>query len=813
MKRLGLLVFMLPMLVFPQTCPNLDFGYGNLTNWQCYSGSCSNGNYFVQPDTQIRGRITVMNATLLQNQGNFYDEHCNIIKKVPDGYDFSCKIGNDSTGSQVDGIEYTMTVDTNNALLILGYAWVMEDPGHYVYESPGFTMRIKDTLGRNIVGIPCSSISFISGNGMDLACSGSIIAKDWNTVGLELTQFIGQTIKIYFETRDCTLGGHFGYAYVVGECRPMRIELAYCTGSLGARMIAPEGFAQYEWTRSSNPSWLEHTRKINVKSPAIGEIFTCRMVSALGCSVVLQTEIKNTVVDVGFNQRGYDTCSRTVTFVDTSKVYNSTKTQIFWEIPKLIGVYSRDSLWTYTFPDPDTPTTYQVRLTVYAENGCGDTSSHYITIYPSPKVHIAGNNRFCEGKTNRLVAQSINTTFTNHDWSWRKNNGETGSFTGDTLTINGAGIYYLKSLSTNGCYAYDTLVVAKIQLIFSDLKVNHINCGGNAAGSFSHGAIIVSNPLTDAHWQVWDNQNKVLKDTNITNKTGGYIVFRDQIAGTYAFYGKDVQGCELWDTVFVQEIDILRLSVNAKPTTCFKDNGEIALQITGGVLPYKLTIEDVKTHALKNPTNKTKDTVSNLSTSIYLVKVVDKNNCIVSDTAAVVPAVVQEIPLASVLLTEKAASIEVNENKTLTVVFFPTDACNQKTVWKSRDAKIATVTSTGKIKGVSNGNTYIVITSEDGNLQDSCFVTVFSDGVGVEELTVNGERITIYPNPTTGQLQVTSYELQENEMVIFDIYGRNVETLRATSLQDNIINIDISHLPAGVYFLKIKEKVIKFVKL
>jgi hypothetical protein len=74
--------------------------------------------------------------------------------------------------------------------------------------------------------------------------------------------------------------------------------------------------------------------------------------------------------------------------------------------------------------------------------------------------------------------------------------------------------------------------------------------------------------------------------------------------------------------------------------------------------------------------------------------------------------------------------------------------------------------------------------------------------------------IVVYPNPTTGELQVISYELQVNSIEVFDIYGRAVST--HYSLLTTHYSIDIAHLPNGIYFVKIAtennvfvEKIIK----
>jgi len=80
--------------------------------------------------------------------------------------------------------------------------------------------------------------------------------------------------------------------------------------------------------------------------------------------------------------------------------------------------------------------------------------------------------------------------------------------------------------------------------------------------------------------------------------------------------------------------------------------------------------------------------------------------------------------------------------------------------------------------------------------------------VGIDELTVSD--IKVYPNPTTGELRVTSYELPVTGIEIFDIYGRNLTP--HTSYLSPHTSFDISHLPAGVYFLRIDGKSYKVIK-
>jgi len=83
----------------------------------------------------------------------------------------------------------------------------------------------------------------------------------------------------------------------------------------------------------------------------------------------------------------------------------------------------------------------------------------------------------------------------------------------------------------------------------------------------------------------------------------------------------------------------------------------------------------------------------------------------------------------------------------------------------------------------------------------------------------------VYPNPTTGQLTISLPNPSEGgaytaeNVEIYDVMGRvalSAETLRSlmtlTSPETNETTIDVSGLASGMYFLKIGNKVVKFVK-
>ena len=654
-----LLFFMPTKLQSQSSCPNLNFSFGNFTGWDAYAGTWTNGP---QRSPITANRHAIMDAEALILQNILQDEICPAIPKVPPGFMYSAKLGNMSTNAELEALEYTMTVDSNNSLLVLHFAWVLEDPGHDASQQPKFTMEVRDSLGRPYAGLSCNHIEFISSPGLPgLICNtGSFVARTWTTVGFSLESLMGKKIKIYYETRDCSATAHYGYAYLVAECRPMRIELEFCAGQTVARMQGPVGFTQYKWTRSSDLTWViqgdeNKARQIAVQDAYEGEIFTCEVMSELGlqCSASAKVEIRRTSIDADFgygikdanghvpywdwphNGLGnwYDTCTRTATFVDFTTVRNSKKDHILWEIFDPTGgtlASSQDSLFTVTFPDPDsTPVTYRVRLTGFAENGCTDTSKNReeqrITIYPSPKIKITGETQMCEGDTVGLKATTIRSVFVEHLWTWTDTNG-THTSTDDSITIFAPNTFVLESKDSAGCYATDTHKVTPLRPQLKK-EVTDISCYGDVSGKFTHGPITGGESPYQPYYWIFPDEDGNTDDTIVPAgyTYGAYTGLR---AGIYRFEAWDLHDCYLSGEFEIKQSDSLKISGIQYSTTCNENNGRLKLNATGGLPPYQFEIKDsngtiVMPLIKSSPGVPNPDSAAGLKPGLYTITVTD----------------------------------------------------------------------------------------------------------------------------------------------------------------------------------------------
>jgi len=87
--------------------------------------------------------------------------------------------------------------------------------------------------------------------------------------------------------------------------------------------------------------------------------------------------------------------------------------------------------------------------------------------------------------------------------------------------------------------------------------------------------------------------------------------------------------------------------------------------------------------------------------------------------------------------------------------------------------------------------------------------------VGIEETGIveadNRLSLHVFPNPTSGELRVTSYELQVTSIEVYDVMGRMVPPLNPPEggklpSFGGVGGGNISHLPNGVYFVRIQTE-------
>lgn len=81
--------------------------------------------------------------------------------------------------------------------------------------------------------------------------------------------------------------------------------------------------------------------------------------------------------------------------------------------------------------------------------------------------------------------------------------------------------------------------------------------------------------------------------------------------------------------------------------------------------------------------------------------------------------------------------------------------------------------------------------------------------LAIDDITKNEINFVIYPNPASNQLVFESEFLKDYEFIIINPIGEKVAFGKFTSQFENI---DISSLPPNIYFLRINNETVKFIK-
>jgi gliding motility-associated-like protein len=309
-------LFLLDFTVSAQSrTPNIGFEDGTFTNWQCYSGMIDGaGNISVSETGPINGLFSIYgkeSAQILDPYGHF-------PVQCPNGSKYSVKINDDSKNKKAERVSYTFqTPSAGPYSIIFNYAIVLDNPNHSDYQQPRFTAVVYDVTDGT--EIECPKFNFVGGSPIGLKTSDipgpsheSISYRPWSTATIDLRGYLGKTIRLEFTVNDCTLGGHFGYAYLDVEDSDSISPItgnAYCIGQNTVNLVGPTGFSQYEWyTADLKTKFTQEKQDLTISPPPPDKTTYALVVhpfDGLGCTDTLYTTVNK--INAGFVFKARDT--------------------------------------------------------------------------------------------------------------------------------------------------------------------------------------------------------------------------------------------------------------------------------------------------------------------------------------------------------------------------------------------------------------------------------------------------------------------------------------------------------------------------
>ncbi len=331
--------------VYSTYCPNSGFDQNNFTNWTggYFTNSSSIGWTTVPApwigttnwNTFSAGTVNaaVNTAAALQtvvttpagttNPGPGWDP--NAISTVtgkseiplvfPGGSGASVRLGNSDGGGETERLTYTMVVSPQNQRFTYSFAVVLNDGGstHTSAQQPFFRVTVKNQFD-SLVGGSCgqyqvdatlaaTDTSFhLSAITNGSTTNDPVYYRKWQSVTVDLSSQIGNTVTIDFQAADCIYTVHYGYAYIYAECGELDniIVSGLCQGSQNVQLVAPTGFVNYQWQGPNNHINITGATNdtLPIVNPVVGDTFRVVMINASGCQTTAQVILDSSRIGV-----------------------------------------------------------------------------------------------------------------------------------------------------------------------------------------------------------------------------------------------------------------------------------------------------------------------------------------------------------------------------------------------------------------------------------------------------------------------------------------------------------------------------------
>ena len=462
-NTLGLLLLCLGSLKsMAQDCPpNIGFETGTFDHWDCYTGMVnSDGSLTLNPSTPTPNRHTL----LKNNFTTSIDPYGGFPVNCPNGSGYSIQLGNNATGREAEGVSYTFTIpaNQNGYSIIYNYAVVFQNPSHMDYQQPRFASRVYNVTDG--LYVDCGSFEFKASSnlpGFQKAPVGDqVFFKPWAPVTLNLSGLSGKTVRLEFTTNDCTLGGHFGYAYLdVNEnCTSPISGSTYCIGSGQLILTAPYGFETYNWFNADFSQKLGTGNVLVIAPPPpVNTVYAVEVFPffGLGCHDTLYTNIH--VSSDPFNLKVIDSLTGCSSGVDLTAPYVTAGST-----PGLNYTYYSDPNQINYVPLPNKVTTsgtYYIKGVNSA--GCNDIKPIAVVVKPAPDIVITDPIPGCvPQKVDITTPAVVAGSQPGLTYSYWKDPYATIALP-NPKTIDSSGLYYIKGVDNTGC---SNIQAVKVQI-------------------------------------------------------------------------------------------------------------------------------------------------------------------------------------------------------------------------------------------------------------------------------------------------------------------------------------------------------------
>jgi hypothetical protein len=527
------------------SCINADFSMSDFSYWTGSTGMNSAGDYnsiavgIVQGTTNSGptdpGRQTIINLPVTDpNTGG-------LLSMLPPDGSYSARLGNANSNYQAERLAYSLLISPTNCNFTYQSAIVLQDPGtsHTIAEQPKFTFYVKDASGVVVNNVWGHYEVYAEDSIPGFNYYNDIRWKDWTSVSLNLSAFIGQTLTFEFTTYDCAQGAHFGYAYISCYCGVPQLS-QQCLGD-SVIVTAPIGFSSYLWDNGDT------TQSTLVVNPIAGDSVSCTFANA-NDTITLSTAV-STIPVTGLTATSDVICKGDTVVITASGTYSY--------------LWSNGETAASIQVAPTITTTYTVTAT--SSGGCTNSAESIVTVNPLPNGTLSSTPSYC-GNPDGTITFTPTAGTAPFSYVWSTSPQQT------TQTATGLiqGSYTVSITDSNGCSSIKTAnVTNSLSILFTATATNE-RCG-NADGT----ATITITEGIPPYSYVWSTVPPQYTAT-VTGLSAGtyYVTVSDAMCTTTATL-----------TVLNMAGPVVQIS-NTVNATCGQSNGGATVTVISGNQPY-----------------------------------------------------------------------------------------------------------------------------------------------------------------------------------------------------------------------------------
>ncbi len=566
------------------------------------------------------------------------------------------------------------------------------------------------------------------------------------------------TAKFWFPLGSIT--DHVGNIFFADETNQLVRELSPCSAPITTLPLNPhicrgvsialtaQGYNTYSWSPGSS---LQDSIGYNViATPSVTTTYTITGTTCLGNATIVVTVDTTTKAPALKINPGSATLCNGQTVTLTASGASSYTWSPMWSLSSSTG--------SSVVATPSISTTY-----VVMEPTCSATDTSFITVNPVPSIYVypATTTSFCNGQTITLYEGGAN------GFQWTPLTGlDTTAY--DSVNANPTvTTTYVVVGNSAGCYSTPDTVVLTVNPV-PNVSINPPNPGFCTGTSTT----IIAGGAATYLWGPFTGISDTIGDTIVANPT---------ITFTYTITGTSAAGCVSPSDTFTVSVDNMPI-ISVSPPSASICQGTNTTLIANGAPEYLWS----PSTGLSSSTG---DTViaGPATTTTYLVRggtyINDSLTCVANDS----------IVVTVIASPNKPTFYRHGDTLTSSAVYD-----NQ---WYINGILLNGDTSQDLI--ITESGEYWVIVANEANgcstASDSMNITV----TGLNQLSANSYQLSIYPNPTGGEITIFSTK-PIDAIIVTNLLGQTV--LKSHSGDLGVTRLTFELNDEGMYFVTVKSE-------